>query len=120
MSVGRERVGLVGVVATDDDQSDAGCQRGDGLEQFGVALLGDQPSDGADDDGVVVGSPLRTQRPPLFGGEPAGTEAVEVDAVAEVAHLRRAASRNRRIVSTSSTFCTSSTSDQREANASRA
>ena len=82
-----EGIGLVRVVAPDDDQSCAWVQRGDGVEQFAVALLGDQSPDRADDHCVVVGCPRPAENPPLLIGEQPWTETLEVDAVAEVAHL---------------------------------
>ena len=62
----------------------------DGGEQLRVALLGDQPADGPDDHGVVVGPPRGPQRPARSRrGKRSGPEARDVDAVAEVAQLAR-------------------------------
>ena len=54
-----ERVGLGGVVGAGDDQPVAiGVEARHGSEELRVALLGDEPPDTADDDGVFVGAEL--------------------------------------------------------------
>ena len=83
--MGIERVGLVGVGAARDHESVAVAvgEAEERLEQLGVALLGDEPADGADHHGVVVGAERGAQRAALRRGEARLVEAGEVDAVAE-------------------------------------
>ena len=64
---GVERVGLVGVVAADDDERVAiGGKLGDRVEELGVALLRDQPSDRAHHDRVVGDTELGPGLLPLL------------------------------------------------------